>query len=758
MAAIPTYLYFGDVMITGGAQPDTQLPTLWGQFLNNYKFSRAKPSGADGYSTPVSGSFDPYWDGSYNSGTGAFTRYHYVKGLVVLGGGGDNWFQSSGGGVTPCTMLMEALWDRHPTGFKLLKYAQNSAGWGSWKPGGAAWIAARAEWDKMVAAAATNGDTLDVKACIIDCSSTDIIAGSLTYSSDAQAFITGFRANYSSSALITIVSHRPDFYLPGDGAAQAARTIHKTLRVVNANVSVFDMNWAEFGFDGTTGGTTLGPNQIVYETVDYLDAGVRLGRHINNLLSNTTLAETEGPLAVDVFLGDSNFITSFMSSDQVVAGKQRSLLGSVGGTERVGEWIYDDPNEQVVPYDVLGTTNSTGATLEPFFGPECTFLKRMRDKVPTSQRCIFKFAIGGSSLGFLDSGWDAVEAMWGRFLAAVVRDTGRVPDVRSININYGHNDGLAASGAATFEEKAPLLIDMARELFTTRADGDPVLVNWVQNAPHVGNGWAAGTTAGDAASNEAVRQQIKSLPTLRDRVVVILNGDPTTKKVTYELNREDDIHLGGEAVYGVGYALADSVFANAYEGGTATTTETTVDAPSGSAAFTVETGTGSASANSYCTVAFATSYHDSIGNPSLWIAASDAARKDALRRATLGLDLKYAGRWAGIQSTSTQALAWPRIGVVDAAGEDVDEDVIPVRLQQACARGALFELEGKSVLPATVDTADIESESRSMAGGFSKTVTYRGSKPGVAELQVLDYMLMSANLITSGGGWGAAEA
>lgn len=564
MAAIPTYFYFGDVMITGGAQPDTQLPTFWGQYLNNPRFARVKPSSPNGVTPPVAPfNFLPYWDGQINSGAGGFVPFYYIAGLIPPDGHGDNWFLTPGGGITPMPLIVEELWQRHfqDPGFKVLKFAQSSAGWSAWKPGGAAWVAAMAEWTKMQAAAALDGHTLVPAGFILDCSATDILAESPTFQSDAQACITGLRG-MSSTAPIIIVSHRPDFALNVPGAAKAARTFHKNLRSANPGVAVFDMNFAKFGRDGVVGGTEIGPNNLVYETADYVEAGARLGRLLVNLLTNTTLAETEGPMAVDVFIGDSNFLTFGMDATQVVLGKEESMLGPDDlTTQRVAQWIYDDANEQVVPYDVMSVTNSIGVTQEHFFGPEATYLSRLREEIPTAQRCVFKFAVGGANLGALDAVWDDVVAMWRRFLGAIVRDTGRVPDVGPINLNFGHNDGLSEFTADVFDAKVLQMIDQARELFTTRADGKPTPVNWVQNAPHQGNGWAKGTAHGEAASNERVRQTIAGLPTKRPNVRVILNGDPATKRLTFELQRGDRIHLGGQATYGIGYALADATLA-----------------------------------------------------------------------------------------------------------------------------------------------------------------------------------------------------
>lgn len=554
MTAIPTYLYFGDVMITGGAQPDTQLPTLWGQFLNNPRFSRVVPSGPDGY---TGGTFEPYWDGSVNGGVGAFVRYHYVNGLVVAGARGDNW-STNGGGITPCTMLMNALWARHPSGFKLLKYAVSTAGWSQWKPGGAAWNAALAEWNKMVAAAAATGDTLDLRACIVDCSATDIVGGSTTYAADAQAFVSGFRATYGPTALLTIVSHRADFHLPTPGAAFTARALHQSLAIANPRVSVFDMNWAEFGSDGTTGGTTIGPNNDVYETIDYVDAGQRLGRHLELHLADAAPPPKELPgagIATHVLLGDSNMMTAFLDPRIVARSEQASLLGESGRTVRDGQYLWDAQNREVVPYDVLGTTNSLGST-EKVFGPECTYLKRMHEATPNGV-VVFKYAQGGAALtSALFAGvWGTIQKSWKEFTLAVARDLGRSVDCRGITIMLGRNDAYVDASANAFAARAATFVDQCREVFTTRTDGPPLAVVWVQPSPHA-DSVLGGSTPGAASALEHVRRSIADLPSRRARVSVLL--DPDAK---YELRRDDRLHYGAEAILQIGYDAAHAILA-----------------------------------------------------------------------------------------------------------------------------------------------------------------------------------------------------
>lgn len=104
----------------------------------------------------------------------------------------------------------------------------------------------------------------------------------------------------------------------------------------------------------------------------------------------------------------------------------------------------------------------------------------------------------------------------------------------------------------------------------------------------------------------------------------------------------------------------------------------------------VEDGTGLATAQSYISVADASTYHTAHGNSAWAAAATDALREAALVRATAAIDGLKA--WKGYRSNQTQALAWPRIGVVDTDGYEFDYDDIPQKLKDALCEGALLEL------------------------------------------------------------------
>lgn len=98
---------------------------------------------------------------------------------------------------------------------------------------------------------------------------------------------------------------------------------------------------------------------------------------------------------------------------------------------------------------------------------------------------------------------------------------------------------------------------------------------------------------------------------------------------------------------------------------------------------------GAADAESYCSVADASSYHTARGNAG-WT-GTDAVKEAALRRATDHMTQTYAERWKGERASSTQALDWPRYSVV-VDGYELDSDAVPVAIQRACAELALRAL------------------------------------------------------------------
>jgi hypothetical protein len=114
-------------------------------------------------------------------------------------------------------------------------------------------------------------------------------------------------------------------------------------------------------------------------------------------------------------------------------------------------------------------------------------------------------------------------------------------------------------------------------------------------------------------------------------------------------------------------------------------------------ALIVETGTGSATAESYISVADATTYHANRGNTAWAALASDTVREQVLRKATDYMEQVYRMRWAGVRATASQALSWPRdaVQIPDSPGgyfgipNYIENNVVPDAVKNACAELAL---------------------------------------------------------------------
>lgn len=111
----------------------------------------------------------------------------------------------------------------------------------------------------------------------------------------------------------------------------------------------------------------------------------------------------------------------------------------------------------------------------------------------------------------------------------------------------------------------------------------------------------------------------------------------------------------------------------------------------------VETGAGLSTAETYCTVAEATTYFSNIGDAAWAALASDAVREQSLRKAVEFMLGRYRSRWAGFRKTTTQALDWPRslVPIKDApnlygnSASYYDDASVPAAIKNACASLAL---------------------------------------------------------------------
>ena len=100
---------------------------------------------------------------------------------------------------------------------------------------------------------------------------------------------------------------------------------------------------------------------------------------------------------------------------------------------------------------------------------------------------------------------------------------------------------------------------------------------------------------------------------------------------------------------------------------------------------------GSASANAYVTLAVANQYHeDRPANDTVWSDAIFNADKSKVNAAIL-LATKLLDKlviWDGWRVDTTQALEWPRTGLLNPNGTSVSTTAIPLDLQHATAEFA----------------------------------------------------------------------
>lgn len=163
---------------------------------------------------------------------------------------------------------------------------------------------------------------------------------------------------------------------------------------------------------------------------------------------------------------------------------------------------------------------------------------------------------------------------------------------------------------------------------------------------------------------------------------------------------------------------------------------------------------GDPAANSYVTVAEANAYFESrIPLVPPWDTTSDAASR-ALISATRVIDSLATGRrrlmrppndepyyvvgrqWTGSPATTTQVLAWPRIGMKNRNGNDIAANAIPQELKDATA-----ELAGQlQSADRTLDNAVSTQGIRSVSAG-SVSVSFKDDiAPAVISDMTLNLM------------------
>ena len=156
----------------------------------------------------------------------------------------------------------------------------------------------------------------------------------------------------------------------------------------------------------------------------------------------------------------------------------------------------------------------------------------------------------------------------------------------------------------------------------------------------------------------------------------------------------------------------------------------------------VEDGSIVTGAESYISVADASTYHTARGNAAWAALASDTVREQCLRKATDYMEQVYRSRWQGCRVGETQALSWPRYDI-EVEGYAVDSDIVPTEIKNACAELAL-KASAAELNPDL--TQGVLSET---VGSIS--VTYDKASPQFTRYKAIDAIL-SPYLKAGGGG------
>jgi hypothetical protein len=107
-------------------------------------------------------------------------------------------------------------------------------------------------------------------------------------------------------------------------------------------------------------------------------------------------------------------------------------------------------------------------------------------------------------------------------------------------------------------------------------------------------------------------------------------------------------------------------------------------------AIVVEDGTGLPNAQVMTSVAEANAYFAARGEPQPVVATMEAA----LGRGWQYIENAYRGRWKGRNVYELQTLAWPRRGVIDEEGFEIQPNIVPKLVKSANAHAALLRIQG----------------------------------------------------------------
>lgn len=869
MAAIPTYIHFGDELITGGelnVKPSTGIAfsatgSLAGLATMITEYQRVVPSGPDGL---TGGAYLSYYDGTYvkswqasagtidtisiataqwkvnhfqtpartitiTAGTGAGqsrtvasntttqitvtadwvtppdatsvfhlgpgerVMFHYARTPLspIAGAAGDNWFEFES--ITPTGMLMQRLgqlYANQAPGFRFLKLAQPN-GMPGWKAGGAARTQLMLRLNDLRGIEEGLGNTLDVRAVIVDCATRDIFGANLAFQADLDGVIAMIRAEISATALIVlVVPHQLVARTSFPPMAPAVRTaIRETVVARRAagdpNIALFDMNWGTFTWRAGESNAAEPADPRYYDLPTVIQTGIGLFNVIAAHYAPAPPVPIGKALAGVAILSDSQFVGQGHNPLMALYADQPSMLGAnTPDTTKENVWVWDDGMQQLVLYDVMSNGNNYGAI--GGMGCDVTLPRKLLRRYPQGV-VIFKYAKNGLCLtpeghavgggGYIENGGailEDVKVKFTRCRVSCLQITNRSMDMIGLCHSLGENDASAGAAATTaFEARVGNWVDDVRDIFTTRVDGVLPIV-WMQGPPPATE-VTGGSVLGLATYRNRYRTRLVALETQKPRLKVVRNNGPDD----WELSR-DQIHYGGETLWRIGDQLAiellalidleDAVDSGSVDGGTddegaadglGDEPAGTEDGPgtAGTGGLIVEDGTGIDDAESLATVEQFREFWVRNGNPASVSGATDEACAAVLRRATREwVEGVCAGKWRGSIQFPNQRLSWPRRECHDDEGRVVPIGTIPWQLVDATCLVAGDLLAGGNILVAGVERGPVVRETK-RGLGFEKTMEFAetgsAASGSVRRLRAAEALVYP---FVRGGGTGVARS
>jgi hypothetical protein len=139
-------------------------------------------------------------------------------------------------------------------------------------------------------------------------------------------------------------------------------------------------------------------------------------------------------------------------------------------------------------------------------------------------------------------------------------------------------------------------------------------------------------------------------------------------------------------------------------------------------AFLAETGEGLAGANSYITVATLETIGDLFDYD--FSDYTDAQLEKKLMRATMVLDAQYRTSYPGERQNEGQGLEWPRSGATYIDGEEIDEDIVPVEIQNATVEMVQILIGTTTVQPVIESQGVLSAERVRIEGAVEEEKKY----------------------------------